>query len=235
MERDYWLGGILGTSAYRVVASVSNLVATDLPQGECFLEARVDANDAEGLANAQALGFRVVDCTVTFERPAEVGVPQRQSVNSSLNIRFAEVVDEDSVRELAREAFAHNRFRRDPEIPDRIADKIKEEWAANFFNGQRGDWLIVAEDETGIVGFLQIILQQDDVLLVDLIAVASHRRRRGVASLMMEFSLRKCLDEPVPLRVGTQLSNQGSIKLYQGMGFKLTKGVYLLHKHLGRK
>ena len=231
IEQDFWLGKMLGKPAYRIGAHASDVVAGDLPQAESFIEARVGVTDSESLAHLQGLGFEVIDCNVTLELPANGAFLDRYRDVFSPKIRFASVEDEDDVRALARRSFEHNRFRRDPRISNEIADTIKEEWAANFFAGVRGEWMVVAEEGTEIVGFLQLMRVDEDVLLVDLIAVASRMQRRGIARLMIGFAFLNCLKQPVGMRVGTQLSNHGSLRLYESMGFKLSKVVYLLHMH----
>lgn len=231
IEQDLWLSKMLGKPAYRIVGQVFKVGAADLVAAGSFFEARVDVADPEGLAHLQGLGFAVVDCNLTLERPAEGAVLNGLLDASSPKIRFATVEDERGVRELARESFEYNRFRRDPRIPNEIANKIKEEWVANFFAGVRGDWMVVAEDETGIVGFIQLMSRDSDILLIDLVAVASHRQRRGIARLMTSFALQNCMEQRVRMQVGTQLSNRSSLRLYESMGFKVSDVVYLLHLH----
>lgn len=231
MEQDDWLGKMLGKPAYRIVGQGLELVTADLPQEKAFVEARVDVADSEALSHLQGLGFTVVDSNLTFERSAEDRWLGDVAGLSWPKVRFARAQDEQGVRALARGSFEYNRFRRDPLIPNEVANIIKDEWTANFFVGVRGDWMIVAEDETGIVGFMQLLSREAGVLTVDLIAVAAHRQRQGIARLMTGFSLNNCLDEPVRLRVGTQLSNRSSIQLYQAMGFTLADAVYILHLH----
>lgn len=231
LEQDLWLGQMLGKPAYRICGRGSDMKAGDLPQTESFIEARVDVTDSESLARLQDLGFVVIDCNMTLELEANEAFLDEHPRARSSRIRFATVEDENGVRTLARESFEYNRFRRDPRISNEIANTIKEEWAANFFVGARGEWMVVAEDGGEIVGFLQLMRAGQDILLIDLVAVASQAQRRGVARLMISFALRNCIKQPGGMRVGTQLSNQGSLRLYESMGFRLHSVVYLLHLH----
>ena len=231
IEQDLWLGKMLGKPAYRIGGHASDVVAGDLPQAESFIEARVGVTDSESLCHLQGLGFEVIDCNVTFELPADGASLDKQPDAFPPKIRFATVEDEHGVRALARKAFEYNRFTRDPRIPNEIANTIKEEWAANFFAGARGEWMAVAEEDREIVGFLQLVSADQDVLLIDLIAVSSHQQRRGIARLMISFAFRNCMEQPSRIRVGTQLSNRGSLRLYESMGFNLSDVVYLLHMH----
>lgn len=223
-----WLSDFLGKPAYQVHGTPSELSATHLPQGNTFIEARVSAQDAVGLLHLQQLGFHVIDCNLTLERRAkEVGAWS----GFTHNVRFAREYDELSVCALAYEAFEYNRFHRDPAIPNAIASQIKEAWVTNFFRGKRGDWMVVVEGAEGVCGFLQLLKSDDNTVTIDLIAVAPHRRREGLALAMINFALHHCLDTPTTMRVGTQPANTASLRLYQSMGFQLYTVSFLLHRH----
>lgn len=228
---DFWLGQQLGKPAFRVAASVGDLMIEELPQDASFVEAKVDAGDFEGLAHLQELGFRIIDCNLTLERAVGEALPQVDADKLPVNVRFASPADESGVRSLASEAFEHNRFHRDPRIPDDVAAKIKAEWAGNYFCGGRGDWMIVAEEAGGIGGFLQILCTDDGVIVIDLIAVAPRYRRHGLARSMIAYAYQNCLGRRANMRVGTQLSNSASLQLYYTMGFRLHRATYHLHRH----
>lgn len=231
IEEDEWLGKILGKPAYRVGGRPSDLLAETLPQMASLVEARLDVEDFQALAHLQGLGFEVIDCNVTLELPVAGAPLGRNPVALSPEIRFATAEDEVGVRALARNSFEHNRFKRDPRIPNEIADEIKEEWASNFFAGLRGDWMVVAEEEGEIIGFLQLLRLEGGKLLIDLIAVASHMQRQGIARLMCRFAFRNCMKRPARILVGTQLSNRVALRLYESMGFTTSNVVYVLHLH----
>lgn len=228
---DFWLTQQLGKPAFRVAASVGDLMNEELPQNAAFVYARVDAGDFEGLAHLQKLGFRVIDCNLTLERPVEEGSPQVYASGSPFSVRFARAADEYDVRTLASAAFEHNRFHRDPCIPNDVAARIKAEWAGNYFCGRRGDWLVVAEDAGGIGGFLQILSAYDEGIVIDLIAVSSRCRQQGIARSMIAYAYQNCLGRRSNMIVGTQLSNIASIQLYYKMGFRFHRAAYYLHKH----
>lgn len=231
IKPDIWLGEQLGKPAYRVLGSVLELVAADLPRDKAFVEARVDTNDAEGLAHLQNLGFRIIDCNLTLERVVQEAPLQADADNLPANVRFANAEDEPGVRKLAREAFEQNRFHRDPCIPNGVASQIKEAWAGNYFFGKRGDWMVVAEDADGVGGFLQLLYAEDGMLVIDLVAVAARCRRQGLAHSMTAYAYQNCLEQRANMRVGTQLGNNASLQLYQAMGFQLCRAAYLLHRH----
>jgi ribosomal protein S18 acetylase RimI-like enzyme len=228
LEQDAWLSGLLGKPAYRVAGAPKALNQFELPASSAFVEAKVDVADVDTLLHLQDLGFRVIDCNLTMERSAAEVSKIGQPIEG---VRFASVADECGVRGLASDAFEQNRFHRDPQIPNAVASRIKEQWAGNYFCGKRGDWMVVAEDANGIGGFLQLLHTDNGTVVIDLIAVASRCRRRGLARAMTDFAYQCCLDRAADMRVGTQIGNSSSIALYQSMGFRVCRAAYLLHRH----
>ena len=228
---DPWLSEMLGKPSYHVRSSFSQDISElDLPLAESFVDARVDQWDTRTLMDLQAVGFRVMDCNVNLVRDA---VSFSINPHKAQNIRFAVGRDHEKVRALALASFRHNRFHRDPQIPSSAASRIKEIWASNFFNGKRGEWMVVAELVNGdIGGFLQLYLDDAKKLVVDLIAVSPSHKRLGLASQMISFAWRECGNNISGMAVGTQLSNIESFQLYQKLGFKLREASYSLHLHV---
>lgn len=236
---DAWLAGLLGKPCFHLSGCLAGLDPADMPAGPCFVGAKVAADDAPALLHLQRLGFRVVDVNLQFERPSGALVGGSPA---GFRIRFARPDDEPGVRALARMAFEHNRFHRDPEVGPELAGRIKEEWAANFFAGTRGEWLVVAEVQqgaapSGLAGFLQLLSGAEGVLVIDLVAVDAAWRGKGLAQGMIAHALdhchalNRCREMPPPMRVGTQLGNAASLRLYGGLGFRQTSASYVLHLH----
>jgi len=62
-------------------------------------------------------------------------------------------------------------------------------------------------------------------------------RGKGLAQGMIAHALdhchalNRCREMPPPMRVGTQLGNAASLRLYGGLGFRQTSASYVLHLH----
>lgn len=160
-------------------------------------------------------GFRLIDTNLKFEKRAE----SPTAVSGDCLLRFAEPADRDAVMDLARRNFVFTRFHLDELIPNSVADEIKAQWAANFFSGQRGDRLVVAELDKKIVGFTLLLVPTDSEVVIDLIAVDDAYRRRGIAAEMIAFV--ESQFAPAQLVVGTQAANLPSVRLYEKLGFRL--------------
>ncbi len=222
MKADLWLSEILGKPAFHLSGT-----AFTSPDGRAFVDAKVAVEDTAGLLHLQGLGFAVIDTNVQLLR-TEGAMPV-----GSAKVRAAVPVDEPAVRALAAEAFVFDRFHRDPAIGHAAASRLKADWAGNYFAGKRGDRMIVAEDETGIYGFLQLLRGADGATVIDLVAVAARARGQGAARAMIAAAANDA--GTGPMRVGTQLANLPSLGLYETLGFRLASAAYVLHLHTGEQ
>lgn len=222
---DAWLSGLLGKPCHVLSSGRGTVTPGDLPPGPCLVWTSLGAERRDALARLRSVGFRVVATTLTLAREAAPLDP------GPLRVRFARPGDEDRVRAVARHGFAHDRFHADPLIGDEAAGRIKEAWAANFFTGKRGDWMVVSEREGRVEGFLQLLATQDATVVIDLVGVDGPSRGLGAARSMIAFAARSCRGAWSPLRVGTQRGNTPAMRLYEGLGFRLVSASYSLHLH----
>ena len=180
------------------------------------------------MAALEGLGFRVVDCTMTLEKPR---APTEDTTAPEHGVRMALASDESLVAALAKDSMTNSRFHLDPAIPPQLAGRIKEEWVRNFFRGTRGQWMVVAARDQAVEGFLQLLQGSDGALIVDLIAVAASARGCGLAVAMSRFAERECETSGGAVRVGTQVSNIPALRLYTKLGFQSVSSTFVLHCH----
>lgn len=223
---DPWLSDLLGRPAYTVAAEAVHSPATvrrvrEFVADGAFLQSRIDVADTAGAAVLETLGFRLVDTNVLFEGQAPRG-PE-----PGADVRLARPGDRDAVRALAGRGFERSRFHLDGRIPAGTADRIKAEWAANFFAGRRGDAMVVADGPDGVGGFLQLLDDGRGASAIDLIAVDAPLRGRGLARAMIAFAARR--PGIVRMRVGTQIANRASIRLYESLGLRFAEARYVFH------
>jgi ribosomal protein S18 acetylase RimI-like enzyme len=220
---DAWLSGLLGRPAFHLSVGADPATPVAAP---AFVDARVPTGDiarAQQVANAS---FRLVDTNVRLDRPP--GALKTAAVKAQ--IRPAESRDAEGVKTIAGASFRFDRFHADPQIPNATADRIKVAWAGNFFSGARGNRMVVAADGASVLGFLQII-DQPEYSVIDLIAVAASAQGRGLAAAMIAYAI---ANRPaVAWRVGTQVANATSLRLYERMGFLVTESQYVFHRQIG--
>jgi len=216
---DDWLSHELG----RPVAHLIGTEPGQMPSGPSFVDARVPTSEVAAVTRLEDAGFRVVDAAVTLERP------RCDDGGSLASARFAEPGDAGAVRAIASTALTQSRFHLDPEIPDEAACALKASWAGNFFTGDRGDWMVVAQVDGVASGFLQL-LDRPDALVIDLVAVSRDHQGKGLGAAMIRFASAHCGSAPL-LRVGTQAANVRSLGFYGSLGFRIVRTEYVLHRH----
>ena len=236
---DQWLSQIMNRDAYRLtiddnfsreVSAFKSIDYLQLPQPQSrsiFIYTKVPVLSTNLIKFITKIGFNLVDTNVVFEKPMLIN--EEFTNNSKCSVRFALSEDKNQVAELARNCFTYSRFHLDDDIPLSLANKIKAEWARNYFIGLRGDKMIVALVGDVIVGFL-LLLESDTNLIIDLFAVDNNYQRIGVASDMIAYA--ECyLNSFSSVQVGTQLANIPSIRLYEKMGFRVCTSNYVFHYH----
>lgn len=231
LQRDAWLSEKLGRAAWQVKrGSDGERWPALTSMTPTFAYAKVEAADVGALWSLSDAGFRVVDAAVTLETTTPVDA-------RGDSLRFALAGDRKAVGRVAGSCFRYSRFHADPLIPPGLAHGLKAEWATNFFTGARGDGMVVAERGGRVVGFTQLIWQADDRLVIDLIGVDEAFQGRGIGRAMIGYAARHGTGDirrPARLRVGTQVANTPSIRLYESLGFRLIGSQYVLHFHAGR-
>jgi len=228
--KDEWLSGIFGHDVYAVILDSAFIGGTGpkslkyLQRGRVFLYSKVSCDDPQGVGFLQDNGFYLVDTNVVFEKK----ILPSHNVASFYKSRFAVSDDEEAVARIAERAFTLSRFHRDANISDDTANRIKAEWAKNYFRGSRGDFMVVAEHGKAMTGFLQLIKGNDKQLVIDLIAVDKAHREQGTARDMIAYAESRCGDFRT-IRVGTQLANATSMRFYENMGFRYLTSQYVFH------
>lgn len=226
LKPDPWLGTLVGRPSFNVTPfDDARALRGALPPSPAFVTAKIPVGDIVSSIQLQELGFRVVDTALSF------ACDRIEPGESRVLARLARPEDRAAVEEIARSSFRYTRFHLDPGIPDATADAIKAAWAGNFFSGQRGDAMIVAELDGAVVGFL-LALVKDGCLTIDLIAVEESAARRGAGSAMIRFAAHpQHGTAPSRFRVATQAANVPSCRMYEQVGFRFHGASFVLHHH----
>lgn len=234
IKEDEWLSNIIGKPAYVVFPSIEFLNAVHskgsnennwlqkIHKNACFAFCKVIPTDTEVIVGIEEIGFNLIDTNVALENKSPV-----KEVNSKYTFCFAEKEDKKGTMELAATSFVYSRFHLDHRVSNEIANKVKELWVGNFFAGQRGTHMVLAKDGDRIIGFLQILAQEEQYI-IDLIAVTKDYRKQGIAKNLIQFANAN-LDNIKSVIVGTQIANMPSINLYEKLGFRFKSAKYVFH------
>ncbi|MFK4764710.1 GNAT family N-acetyltransferase [Desulfobaculum sp. SPO524] len=235
IRRDEWLELRLARPCFAVDGCIlSGLDAMRLREalGELlcvhrvFVSTRILADAAGTGCVLRHMGFTPVVTAVSMERPLDEPMER----TGPLTIRLARASDEGAVRRIARESFHSSRFHRDPMIPKPVANSIKEDWARNFFLGQRGDAMVVAENADGEVAGFALFLCRGQELVLDLIAVDDRHRGFRAGGDMMAFASRE-LGRFAIIRTVTQAENMQAMACYHRAGFASVTVERIFHYH----
>jgi ribosomal protein S18 acetylase RimI-like enzyme len=221
IESDAWLASLVGRPAFRLVDADGSAA---LPDGPIFAAAKVAADRIARVEALEDRGFHVVDTTVTFTASAS-SIARAET----RGIRAAAPGDRRAVADIARDGFRFTRFHLDPHIPRGLAGRIKAAWVENYFDGRRGEAMLVAEADGQVAGFILLLRLPRDRLAIDLIAVDARFRGRGLARAMIGCAA--ATGGATELVVGTQAANAPSVRLYEKLGFRWSMAQLVLHHH----
>ena len=231
---DLWLSEIFGHEVVRLVINdwergkdldFSHAISRYLEKRPIFIYTKIPVNAVACIQGLETVGFHLVDTNITFEK--QILIKGRLS---SLNaIRFARLEDKDEVGRIALHNFVFSRFHLDPKIEVKVANKVKANWAMNYFSGKRGDALVVSDIGSKLSGFLQILFSER-AMEIDLIAVDRAVRRKNIATDMINFAQNN-LDGFEFIRLGTQVANIPSMRLCENLGFRIRDAFYVFHYH----
>ena len=230
-EADNWLAARIGVPTFRILnlklRPIEKLAAEFVKQfpKDSFIQSRVPVADLEVAAKLEALGFKEVEQLITFE----ISILKRR-FRRKAQVRSACVGDRERVVEIAGQSFAYSRFHQDPLIPLDVANAIKADWTDAYFDGTRGNEMIVAVNEGQVSGFL-LLIENGNKLIIDLIAVDKKLTRKGLASEMVQFVMEHAPSHINAISAGTQKINQASIALYEALSFVPKMHQLTFHKH----
>jgi len=221
MKYDNWLSEQLGYDAFiyeRGSWGIGKL-------RRALLSLKLDVE--ERFAFWTICGFDYITTELTFERHPKI-LAQLHEMEGPLPEYHEQILA------LAETGFSEDRFHKDKDISDPIANKIKKEWIRSYLNNKRGETLLVSVSLDGRVrGFLAPMVK-DNIAVIDLVAVHEDFRQQGIGlGLVRTFMTRynKCKG----YRVGTQITNIASIRMYEKCGFRMTSARHVFHKHIGEQ
>ena len=103
-------------------------------------------------------------------------------------------------------------------ISSEFKKKYRTEWVQNFFKKQRGDYMLVAEKDKKILGFI-LILKKANKLIIDLIVTGKKHRKKNAATSLINYTNNKIMKKKDKIVAGTQKDNLIAIKMYKKLGF----------------
>jgi len=162
---------------------------------------------------------------IFFER----NFKKKQSID--VKCRNAKKKDIKQIVNIAKENSSKSRFTIDKLIPLKFKKKYRSEWIKNFFRKKRGDYLLVAERNKKILGFI-LILKTKNQFVIDLVVSGKKYRKKKVATSLINYINNKIMKRMDKIIAGTQIENLVAIKMYEKLGFiRKKKETFCYHIH----
>ncbi len=243
---DHWLSAIFGYPVFRInVEAIPILPAHERSHVfnqirshfsshvRAMYYAKVGTTDIDILRELCLLGLYVVDVNLIFnmETYHDLHFPKFRKIS----IHKVSPQQHQEVLSIAATCFKYSRFHLDPLITGKIANKIKHDWILSYIRNERGDRLFVAFIDDVPVGFLAALISEISgkrVGIIDLIGVDQTMQHQGIGQTLIAHFMAEYRNKCDYFQVGTQMVNLPSIQLYQKVGFRIVKSMYVMHKHV---
>jgi len=239
---DPWLAESLARPTFRLVphapwqgASALQSEMTMLSKaGDAFFYAKLPTSEVRACAQLAAAGFAIVDTGITLSR-----MRSAERAPTDPRVGVAKGYQREAIPRIGERCFRWSRFHLDPKIPPLLANGIKRRWLESYVNGTRGAALYAAEVDGQVAGFLAALettMSDRRVAVIDLLGVADEYQCKGIGGALVHYFIGEWQTRVSELRVGTQVANVQSLRLYEGCGFRIVESNYALHAHyhLGR-
>ena len=196
-----------------------------------MVTARVPAEDLGQVQKLEALGFRLMDTLVYYTRRLEDLPPLSEPAGTT--IRYAAPGDAMYVADIARAAFTGylGHYHQDPRLDKATCDAIYPDWAdRSVAVATDATPVFVAEDDTGMSGFLTLKLLPERRAEIVLNAVSPSRQGRGIYHALCRRAFHAARDMGhTDIDVSTQLSNYRVQSVWSRLGCRLRSGYHTLH------
>lgn len=237
-----WAEGCYAEQYHRLETVLKACITDAEDHGVRFLSARLPEGAITSLHAVEAIGFRIIESFLTFERKTAGEIPfvrsacsrngETRDSGSDFHVRLAQSNEMETVASIAYRAFQSFRLRIDPQIPESRARHSRREWVRNGFKG-RAEAIYVAESENHLVGFVLLRSKVDTERVgeIELIAVDPAFHGKGIGKALVAEAIRHYQGKTSKIQVGTQAKNLRAVGLYTRMGFSVVRSELSFHRH----
>jgi ribosomal protein S18 acetylase RimI-like enzyme len=233
IREDEWLSERFGRPVFTrdVEAEPEAVTRHAQEHAPALYQAKLSADRVAAVGGLTEVGFKLVDVNLTLSRaPARLDGDDP----TGTSIGAARADHRDSLLDLLDRDFQASRFYLDPAVPVELAKRIMRDWLGAYFDGTRGERLIVATEGEQVAGFVAVLATTDGSVVtqaIDVIGVRHEARRSGLGSALVRHALAGSVGACERVDVGTQVSNLSALALYTRMGFVVREARYVLHLH----
>ena len=173
--------------------------------------------------------LKLVDKKVTFHQQIPIKTCLKKSYNSKIESFNIKLHNYESLKKLALTSGIYSRFNIDKNFKNNEYLRLYSQWIKNaVFKDKTLDILIY--QEKGICGFTTIEEKTKDLADIGLVAVSEKTRGKGIATKLIENSIKKAFQLGFKeIQVVTQSNNIPAMKLYEKCNFKINEITYIYH------
>lgn len=219
-----------GSPAGRAAAGLESWLSQRREEGESLAYSRTRWENLDASRRLGRAGFYPVESTVNvsvalggFEAPLG-------PAPAFVRLRVADAAQLPALKELARTAFAADRYHQDPHIPAARADDRFARWIERAF--ENGEPVFSYEESSSgdLLGFFHVRPSSPRAVDLSLAAIQRALRGSGLGPWMYQEVLRECRRRGFE-RAFTRasLANLDVVNLYARLGFSFRESVITWH------
>ncbi|ARN78511.1 hypothetical protein BST97_11225 [Nonlabens spongiae] len=179
----------------------------------------------------EMLNKHLVDVKTTYTQKIDTNDLNKKNTGRQFIVfdKFNHNVDD--LLKIVLESGEYSRFKRDDKFAKGKFESMYSQWMQNGIEERENSRIyVLLSDEKDIDGFIQIKVKPKKKVIIELIAVAPHARGQGVASRLLQNTIKLTQDKNLSsLEVVTQDQNIAATNLYVKNGFRLQKKEYIYH------
>jgi len=228
VEQDLWLSRVMNISCYNftcnTVAEYLTFKRLNFDQKSFFITLRTKKPPEYDLAEFDKTFLFITAMNSYFWIP-----DKNFSISDNPFIKLYNIEDYNGIVDVANHSFNADRFHKDSRISKSLANRIKIEWLESNLLKRRETvtFVYISPFDKKVLGFNSLLINKDSIA-IDLIAVSSEFRRKGVATALINAGKKLAQDRGLRLIVGTQKDNLAN-SLYLKNDFIFHEVLFLSH------
>ena len=137
----------------------------------------------------------------------------------------------DRLEDLACQAGVNSRFKADPNLPERLYEKMIRTWMRNSIAGTLAYTILLAWHQQKLVGFVSLQAAEQSISSIGLVGVDKTCRDQGFGTALMVAAIThvRQAKKHEQLRVTTHGQNERLCRFYEGLGFTEPEELLVYH------
>jgi dTDP-4-amino-4,6-dideoxy-D-galactose acyltransferase len=178
----------------------------------------VPEDDELSNSSAIALNGLLVDRKITYQ--ASLNELDVTGILNGVKTRIYSGPLNKELESLALLSGKFSRYNVDPDFPKELFAKLYIRWMINSLSKEIADVVMVAEENSRIIGMATVKKVTDEMAQLGIVAVAPEAEGHGIGSLIVKSTQEWARSHGCRYeRVITQFANEGAKRLYNKCGF----------------